>query len=143
MVMFMYELQRRLDIDPVLSNISVLSVDPGGMATGIARDGPFAMRFLLAWVIPALSQVIRLLEFVQPNGSLRRPATSATDLRRACFDENEPLGKHPKAIALNGSAIGAHQTPEALDEKKQKELWTGSLKYAEIREGDTVLKNWE
>jgi hypothetical protein len=142
MAMFMYELQRRIDADLVLSNIAVLSVDPGGMGTGIARDAPFPLPFLLRWVFPAIDPLIRLIEYIQPNGSLRRPATSAAHLRRACFDEKEPLGKHPKAIALNGSAVGAHQTPEVLDEKKQEELWLGSLKYAGVVEGDTVLKNW-
>ncbi|KAH9207664.1 hypothetical protein DL95DRAFT_468463 [Leptodontidium sp. 2 PMI_412] len=37
-VMFMYEFQRRLDSDPTLSNISVLSIDPRAMGrTGIAK----------------------------------------------------------------------------------------------------------
>ena len=54
MAMFMYELQRRIDADPVLSNIAVLSVDPGGMGTGIARDAPFPLRFLLSWVFPVI-----------------------------------------------------------------------------------------
>lgn len=142
MVMFMYELQRRLDADPALSDISVLSVDPGGMATSLVRDGPFLLRFLLGWIYPIFDPLLRLMDYLSPNGSLRRPATSAADLRRACFDDKEPLGQHPKAVALNGSAVGAHQTPEALDEEKQKALWLGSLEYAQVHQGDTALKNW-
>jgi hypothetical protein len=141
MVMFMYELQRRIDADPALSNISVLSLDLGGMATSLVRDVPFALHFLLGWVMPLFEPLLWLMDYVSPNGLLRRPATSAADLRRACFDDKVSLGPHPRAVALNGSAVGAHQTPEALDEKKQRELWLGSLKYANVCQGDTVLKS--
>jgi hypothetical protein len=101
------------------------------------------MRFALGWIFPLFTPLIWLVGYVSPNGSLRLPSTSAADLRRACFDEKEPLGPHPKAVALNGSAVGAHQTPEVLDETKQKALWVGSLKYAQVRQGDTVLRSWE
>jgi NAD(P)-dependent dehydrogenase (short-subunit alcohol dehydrogenase family) len=143
MQMFLYELQRRINSDPELSSISVLSLDPGGMGTGIARDGPLLLRFLLAFILPLFTPLLLLWNHFKPNGMLRTPEISAKDLRRACFDESEPLGKFPKAVALNGSEVGVHQTAEVLDEKKQKELWEGSLKYADLRDGDTVLKNWE
>jgi hypothetical protein len=61
-----------------------------------------------------------VLVLLQPNGSLRTPTKSARDLLRASFDE-KLLGKHPKALYLNGSEVG-HVTPEALDENKQKQL---------------------
>ena len=131
-----YELQRRLSSDPALSDISVLSVDPGGMGTAIAREAPFLIQLLMDWIIPLLAPILVRL---QPNGSFRTPAKSAVDLLRACFDETPPVGKHPKSLYLNGSEVGP-VTPEAKDEKKQKELWEGSLGYAGIKEGDTVLK---
>ena len=108
------------------------------MTTRLARDGPFLIQLLMNWIIPLLAPIFL---FFQPNGSLRTPAKSAADLLRASFDENT-LGKHPKALYLNGSEVGA-ATPEAKDEKKQRELWEGSLRYAGIKEGDTVLRNWK
>lgn len=66
---------------------------------------------------------------------------SAADLLRASFDE-KGSGKHPKALYLNGSEVGV-VTAEAKDEKKQKELWQGSLLFAGIKEGDTALTNWK
>ncbi|KAF2815332.1 NAD(P)-binding protein [Mytilinidion resinicola] len=143
MAMLMPELQRRIDADPALSNISVLSVDPGGMPTGIVRHSPLLIRIMLIYVLPLFTPLMGLYEYFVPNGTLRRTGTSAKDVRRAAFDVKEPLGRFPKAVALDGSAVGAHQTAEALDEKKQKELWAGSLKYSGLKGGETVLKNWE
>lgn len=44
---------------------------------------------------------------------------------------------------IDRSEIGARMKPEAKDEKKQKELWEGSLRYAGIKDGDTVLVEWK
>jgi hypothetical protein len=88
------------------------------------------------WIIPVLAPIF---VYLQPNGSLRTPTKSAADLLRASFDE-KALGKHPKALYLNGSEMGA-VTAEAKDEKKQTDLWEGSLQFAGIKEGDTALKN--
>ena len=78
-----------------------------------------------------------ILVYLQPNGSLRTPTKSAADLLRASFDE-EALGKHPKALYLNGFEVGT-VTPEAKGEKKQRDLWEVSVRIAGIKEGDTML----
>jgi hypothetical protein len=31
----------------------------------------------------------------------------------------------------------------ALDENKQKQLWEGSLRHADVKEGETVLRDWK
>ena len=81
-----------------------------------------------------------IIVWLRPNGSLRSPKKSGSDLLRGAFDEKE-LGEHPKAVYLNGSE---HKVAgkEARDEEKQRKLWIESLKLAEVEEGDTVLKNW-
>ena len=107
------------------------------MGTALAREAPFLIQLIVGWIIPLLAPILVRL---QPNGSLRTPAKSAVDLLRACFDETPPVGKHPRSLYLNGSEVGP-VTPEARDEKKQKDLWEGSLEYAGIKEGDTVLKD--
>jgi hypothetical protein len=108
------------------------------MGTGLARDAPFLIQVLMKWIMPALAPI---LVYLQPNGSLRTPPKSAVDLLRASFDE-KGLGKHPKALYLNGPEVGA-ATAEAKDEKEQKELWEGSLLLSGINEGDTTLTNWK
>ncbi|CZR56267.1 related to dehydrogenase/reductase [Phialocephala subalpina] len=139
MMMFHYELQRRLDADPALSNISVVSMDPAAMGgTGITRTSPFLIRFLLRNLIPLIQEIA---VWFNPNGFMRPPWKSAADLMLASFDEKK-LGQHPKAVYLDGSE-NATPSVEARDEMKQKKLWDESLKLARIRDGDTVLKNWQ
>ncbi|TVY13085.1 hypothetical protein LARI1_G008809, partial [Lachnellula arida] len=117
MFMFMYELQRKLSADPELSKISVLSPDPGAMGgTGLLRDSPAFIRFLTSYLLYYLQPIMVLLK---PNGY---------------------LGEYPKAVYLGGSEK-ATPSVEARDEEKQRKLWVESLKFAKIRDGDTVLKD--
>ncbi|KAH7073094.1 hypothetical protein BKA63DRAFT_473561 [Paraphoma chrysanthemicola] len=137
LVMFMFELQRRLNADPVLSNLSILAVDPGLMGgTKLTRNG--------LMILKIISQVAYLFQdiivWLKPNGSLRSPKKSGADLLRGAFDEEE-LGQHPKAVYLNGSEPKV-AGKEARDEEKQRRLWTESLKLAGVEEGDTALKDW-
>ncbi|KAH7327107.1 hypothetical protein BKA65DRAFT_62351 [Rhexocercosporidium sp. MPI-PUGE-AT-0058] len=138
-VMWMYELQRRLDSDPALSNISILSMDPGAMGgTGITkRSGPM-IRFITGYLVPFFQHIS---VWLYPNGPLRPTWKSAQDLMLASFDENY-LGTHPKATYLNGS-VKAISSVESRDEAKQKQLWDESVQLAMIRDGETALKNWK
>ncbi|TVY83950.1 hypothetical protein LSUE1_G003333 [Lachnellula suecica] len=123
MVMFLYELQRRLSSDPALSAIAVLALDPGGMAgTGIARDAPPLIRFLTGPFGVFLQEI---LVWFSPDGQLRPPRKSGADLLAACFDE-EYLGKSPKGVYLNGSER-AESSVESRNEGKQQGLWEDSL----------------
>ncbi|TVY51697.1 WW domain-containing oxidoreductase, partial [Lachnellula cervina] len=137
LVMFMYELQRKLSADPALSKISVLSLDPGAMGgTGLLRDSPAFVRFLTSYLLYYLQPLMVLLK---PNGMARTPKKSGHDLLLACFDEKY-LGEYPKALYLGGSEK-ATPSVEARDEEKQRKLWAESLKFAKIVDGDTVLKD--
>ena len=85
--------------------------------------------------------LVPVLVLLQPKGFLRISTKSARDLLRASFDE-KMLEKHPKALYLNGSEVG-HVTLEALDENKQKQFWEESLRHADVKEGETVLRDWK
>ncbi|KAL2060741.1 hypothetical protein VTL71DRAFT_9383 [Oculimacula yallundae] len=138
-VMWMYELQRRLNADPVLSKISILSMDPAAMGgTGLTKRAPPFIRFLTGWLLPVF-QVISVR--LSPNGALRPTWKSAQDLMLASFDEKY-LGAYPKAVYLNGS-VKAESSAESRDEAKQKQLWAESVKLAMIRDGETVLTAWK
>jgi hypothetical protein len=53
-----HELQRRLDADPDLSKISVIDVDPGGMATRLSRRGPLWILFITRILMPMLEAIV-------------------------------------------------------------------------------------
>jgi hypothetical protein len=108
------------------------------MGTGIARRGPLMIR-MMVMMVAALGPV---LVYFSPNGMMRSPHKSGNDLLRAAFEEKD-LGDHPKALYLNGSDRNKETSVESRDEKKQKQLWTDSLKLARIRDGDTLLKEWQ
>ncbi|KAL8824249.1 MAG: hypothetical protein Q9191_005187 [Dirinaria sp. TL-2023a] len=134
-----FELQRRLASSSRLSNISVVSVDPGAMPnTGLVKDASPMIQFLLHYV---LGSVISIVTWLRPNGDYRTPWKSAGDLLNASFNETD-YGKHPQALYLNGSAK-AKAGAEARNEQYQKEMWKASVRMARLEEGDTVLENWQ
>lgn len=134
-----YELQRRVDLDTKLHGISILALDPGGMpGTGMVRDSPFYIRFILGSVLPLF---LGIINYLAPSVPFRKPKRSGGDLLRVALDEEE-VGKYPKAVNFNGRVV-EDTSPETRDERKQKELWEGSLSLAGIKEGDTVLENWK
>ncbi len=71
------------------------------------------------------------------NGNFRTSKKSAKDLLNVSFEEGT-LGRHPKAVYLNGSAE-IESSKEARDETKQKQLWLESVKLASLKGDETVL----
>ncbi|KAH8647324.1 hypothetical protein BX600DRAFT_503468 [Xylariales sp. PMI_506] len=137
-VMFIHELQKRLNNDPVLSKVSVLGVDPGALGGHLTRRGSAIIRFVSLVVYPTLGPIfVRLW----PNGTLRTPTKSARDVWFAASD-TETLGDYPKDVYLNGS-LPWPTSKESLQEEKRKQLWEDSTRYAGIVEGDTILKEWK
>ncbi|KAI1120820.1 NAD(P)-binding protein [Nemania abortiva] len=136
------ELQRRLDHDPLLNNIAVLAVDPGSMSTGIVRQSRswFLRVVIFQFLIPLLgSLMVRLY----PNGTWRTPDKSSRDVLAAGLNSGPPpLSERPKGLYLNGSEQGAYN-PEAADPAKGIVVWKGSVKFAQLKEGDTLLQDWQ
>ncbi|KFA60651.1 hypothetical protein S40285_07348 [Stachybotrys chlorohalonatus IBT 40285] len=134
-VMFTHELGHRIARDPKLCNISVIGLDPGGMASDLGRRGSTYFRFMMKYVIPVVAPV---LVWMKPNGELRTTAKSASDIIRACFDIDPPKGK---PLYLNGSEEWT-AAKETRDQAKMKALWDYGISAAAITEGDTNLANW-
>ncbi|KAI1804562.1 NAD(P)-binding protein [Daldinia bambusicola] len=138
-VMMMRELARRISQDPALSKVAVLGLDPAAMRSGISRrSGWFVRIFIMNVLFPLLAPI---MTWLNPNGDLRTTWKSAGDVIHACFDTDGGLGEYPNGLYLNGSAV-ADVGPEAKDETKCRRLWTDSLGYANVKEGDTVLADW-
>ncbi len=126
----------------MLGKVSILGVDPGGMPSQIARRGPRYLRIIMGYILPIFLPILGpLLTWLSPNGDFRMTWKSGGDVVRAAFDTKE-LGEHPNGLYLNGSEpleVGA----EAKDRRKTGQLWRDSLKYASIKEGDTILSQWQ
>lgn len=133
-----YELQRRLDADPALSQVVVLGVDPGGMATGITRRAHWLLAFSVQYLFPFFAGI---MTWLWPNGTLRSVTKSANDMLRAAFDTKQ-LGEQPKAVYMNGSERG-DTSAESKDAAKCLQLWQASVSLATLRPEDTVLFNWQ
>lgn len=122
-------------MDPELSKISVLAMEPGAMATmiatGRAPPGKVAGK--------VITTVFKLSSAVAPNAPLRTPLKSGEHLLRASFDTKE-LGEYPKAVYLDG---GRKRKPgdEVQDEEKQKRLWGDTLKLVKLEPGETALQD--
>lgn len=140
-MVYRFELQRRLDKDPNLNNVSVLGIDPGLVNTGIVRrSGSWFLRVLL-WrlLLPAIAAV---LIYFTPNGPIRPVKKSADDIVAAALMSGpSPLSPRPKGLYLNGSDLGA-RNPEAKDPAKTVMLWRDTLRYTQLKDGETCLKNW-
>ncbi|KAF3009409.1 hypothetical protein E8E14_009985 [Neopestalotiopsis sp. 37M] len=139
-VTMIHELQKRLDSDPILKNISVLAIDPGAMDTGIIRRSPWIVRVLIFKIFAGL--FAGLIVRRKPNGSWRTPKKSARDVLAAGFAVGpSPLSERPKGAYLNGTVVGEYNS-EARDPKKGQVIWEGSVRFSHLREVETVLENW-
>lgn len=136
-VMFMHELQRRLNNDPRLNSISILAVDPKAMATGILRSRSWLVNNLLLLFITIAASTSYFFGY---SSLFTTTTMSAKDTVFASFDE-DTLGKHPKAIYLFGREK-KESYEECKDEAKGKELWEKSAEMVHLKESDTVLKQW-
>ncbi|KAF1950324.1 NAD(P)-binding protein [Byssothecium circinans] len=135
------ELQRRLDQDPVLKNVSVLGIDPGLVITGIVRhSGSWFLRvFLWRFLLPPIAV---FLAYFLPNGPLRLVGKSARDIVAAALESGPPpLSARPKGLYLNGSELGA-RNPEAKNPANGAMLWRDTLRYTQLEDGETCLENW-
>jgi len=134
MNMFMYELQRRLDLSPKFSKISIMAMDPGAVAgTDLYETFPTWLYIILRYVLVPIQA---LVVFFSPNGPLRTPARVGKDLIFACWDE-KVLGETPKAVYLDGKIVSG-SSPESHDEVKQKALWRETVEILRLTHDASV-----
>lgn len=134
-----YELQRRLDKDPAMQNISCLLEDPGLVGgTTLLTPMPFYIRAIIMYLMVPI-QAAWVLIF--SNGRFRTPAQVGSDLVWCCWDTTT-LGERPKGLYLNGTEIST-SSDETLDEEKQGRLWRESWGIVGLKEGEIELKDWK
>lgn len=141
-VMMIEELQRRLDVDPKLKNISVLGVDPGTVPTGLSRHSPWFIRVLMFQIIFPFVAILQAWHNPKGNNSIRTASKSAVDVLAAAFDSNPLLGERPKGLYLDGSER-SETSAESKDPQKRDMLWKDSVRYTQLSGHETMLVNWE
>ncbi|RYO81628.1 hypothetical protein DL766_004848 [Monosporascus sp. MC13-8B] len=137
-VMMIPELQRRLDADPLLKDISVLGIDPGSTPTYLVRRGDWRIVGLWTLIMPWL---VVILTWLWPNGTNRTLTKSSADIVAAAFDSNPTLGERPKGPYPNGEER-REMAAEARDARKREILWKDTAKYTQLDQKDTILANW-
>jgi len=136
LIMMQHELQARLDADAALCKICILGVDPGPMITGHQRLAPWVIRVLVFKII------YPVLLYINPNnGQVRPTSRSAGDVLEAAFGVGEG-GELPKDKYFNMRAL-LETSEESRDVAKRELVWKESAKLAGLKEGETVLANWQ
>ncbi|XDG09728.1 hypothetical protein ABKA04_009343 [Annulohypoxylon sp. FPYF3050] len=120
LVTMVSELQRRLNSDPVLNQVTMVGVDPGMMpsADGVARR--------LNWFL-----------YPQYDAKIRTSARSARDIMRGVMDVSLP-----KAAYIDGTTL-TETGLEAQDVKKWEMIWHDSVRYTQLKEDETAPKEWK
>lgn len=118
----------------------MLGIDPGSIATDLTRRGPWLIRVLIFGIIVPL--IARLAVWLQPNGPIRTIDRGTADMLAAALRSDEPFGESLKAMYFYGSRV-AEMTAETRDEKKRELLGKETLRYTELKQGETVLAKWE
>jgi hypothetical protein len=93
-------------------------------------------------IAPAVVAVVS--KFSHTN-NFRTTGQSASDVMYAAFEaDKDNLGGgdvKPNGAYLNGHVL-SEPGPEARDENKCERLWSESVRFAGLKEGDTVLAAW-
>lgn len=134
LIMMQHELQARLDTDPALSKICVLGIDPGPMITDMPRLAPWVIRVLVFKII------YPLVLYVKPENALvRATSRSASDVLEVAFGTG---GELPKDRYYDGREP-LETSKESKDVVKRELVWKETVKLASLKEGDTILTNWQ
>ncbi|OTA57643.1 putative short-chain dehydrogenase [Hypoxylon sp. EC38] len=132
LIMMIYELQRRMDLDPVLNNICILGVDPGTMMTGLQRHASWFIRVLMFKII------FPIIAFLMPNGLVRSTRKSALQVLGAAFETNPEF---PKGMYYFDTKL-FETSAESKDPRKRDVVWKESINYAHLEQGETILSHW-
>ncbi|KAI0852724.1 putative short-chain dehydrogenase [Daldinia vernicosa] len=136
LIMMIHELQRRMNLDPVLSNVCILGVDPGTMTTGLQRHASWMIRVLLFQII------YPIIAFFMPNGPVRTTDKSASRVLHAAFESSPELGESPKGLYFLDQVL-FETSAESRDAHKRDIVWKETVKYTHLDQSETILSNWQ
>ncbi|KAI1094285.1 NAD(P)-binding protein [Rostrohypoxylon terebratum] len=139
LVTMISELQRRLNSDPVLNRVTMVGVDPGTMPSveGVARRINWFVRTISQRIIFPIIAYVMMWLYPEHNSKIRTSARSARDVMRGVMDVSLPKAAYMDGMALAQTGI------EAQDVKKWEMIWRNSVRYTQLKEGETVLEEWK
>ncbi|TGO65680.1 hypothetical protein BOTNAR_0075g00300 [Botryotinia narcissicola] len=131
-IMGMYQLNKRLSKDSLLSKISAVAMDPGGLTDSrcMSSGVPSAWWFLMRGVLGPLQP---LLKYLVPT--LRNTKVAAADLIDISVGK-EHRGSSGYYVMLNKD----ESSPESQDEEKQLRLWKKSMEWIKLNQNQTPLQ---
>ncbi|CAD6442167.1 2b34ac34-be57-496e-854f-51bc821896e8 [Sclerotinia trifoliorum] len=130
--MGMYQLNGRLSKDPLLSNISAVDMDPGGLPNSrcINSGVPPVWRILMKGILRPLQPLLKYLIPTLPNTK-----GAAVDLIEIAIGK-QYRGSSGYFVIVNKD----ESSPESRDEEMHLELWRKSVNWIKIIEDQTSLK---
>jgi NAD(P)-dependent dehydrogenase (short-subunit alcohol dehydrogenase family) len=132
LIMFMLALQRHLNSSPAYSNISTMSLNPGGMGGAeLSKRGPWPKRFMWTYIFPVVQEIA---VWWWPNGALRTNSKSAADLLALVVREDVGKGEYWDG-GVRGESSG-----ESKDLGKHDLLWKESLRLVGLSEAEIGLR---
>ncbi|KAI0002667.1 NAD(P)-binding protein [Xylariaceae sp. FL0662B] len=111
------QLKRRLDGDPVLNSISVLSVDPSVFPSGITRQNAWLIRVFYFRIIHPVWR--GMMTWLGRNTHLCTREMAAQHVLSAAFASAVPLGSRPKGMYFDGQ-VPKEISVEGRDFRKQQ-----------------------
>ncbi|KAI1371093.1 NAD(P)-binding protein [Hypoxylon crocopeplum] len=126
-----HALNRYLEKDPKLNNITAVAYNPGGLVDSriFQKNTSLMLSFLMRYVI---QHILPLLRYQNPQ--MRIAAESAGDTIELALDHIHP-GERIYLELLEK----ADSSPESRDQAKQEKLWTKSAEWAKINKGNTAF----
>lgn len=104
---------------------------------GVARRTDWFSRNIVHGIIMPIMGYVWIWLYPESNRKMRTTARSARDVMRATMDVSVD-----KAAYFDGTAP-AETAEEARDVRKREMIWRDSVRYTQLKESETVLKNWK
>ncbi|CAJ2511165.1 Uu.00g067900.m01.CDS01 [Anthostomella pinea] len=102
-------------------------------------DGYDAPRVVVIRVL-VFKIIYPVVAYLWPDGQVRSTQKSASQVLRAAFDPS--LGEFPKGLYFFDTKL-LETSAESKDQQKRKMIWKESIRYAHVKEGETILNDWQ
>ncbi|KAL9012086.1 MAG: hypothetical protein Q9173_003122 [Seirophora scorigena] len=131
-VMWMYALNRYLENDPRLSNITAVAINPGNLSDSRAlrTNTPTMLVFMSRFVIQPLRPLLRLLM----DPTMRTSAEAGADVVDLATGAAHPNERGYFTLLERDSSA-----PDSMNEGMQRRLWTETLRWARITKENTAM----
>ncbi|KAH8647545.1 putative short-chain dehydrogenase [Tricladium varicosporioides] len=130
---WMYPLDRYLQQNPKFKNITVVTINPGGLGDSRAftTNTPSSVKLLQSLVMKPFMSVINRLA----DPTFRTSAEAGVDIAELAVDKAHP-GEHGYFTLLKKD----ESDPVTMDQDIQRKVWQKSLEWAKITKDNTALK---